>query len=601
MADHDYNDSPSAMEDDDGGNPFRLPPDDQIFLMREQERKKRAEERDMYKRLKVWEKTTASSRVHRSRRLKDEDIPVPTPGDTRKDAGLQPGAATIGRDPKREKENIIDFVAKKREMFLVQMSLNVKRQEILKLDEKTRMKEQALNKSQQMLEEDVTRFDTFLQANDAKAHKAMKVAEEKTKEKQERMQKIKQMKQQISAIQSEISKNKEQKEECIKYKEFLDKLTPQEWKDKQIDLKKERRRKRREDYVNSRTAKINKRMQGDLDGEDKSLQEELEQRQRRGRRGKKEEEEVTQLQSASEKRKKQIRKRFQGELDRVDAEYHSEDSGEEMPPYFVEPKQLLDIFTAKEESNLFLIQNSQETEQALEEINQKFKDTRQVLDAKAEFLKQGKQALEEQIAEQHKACEELQHKLKHSAEAAAAPARVQPVGIEPQGPPPDDVAPLLKALRGKLRDVYKQCNPEMDSDPPALQMLGAIEATLEELLSQLDEFQTLNDEVVAREEKRKEHVRRDRVRQERQEYNTKKTEERLKNSLLRSQAPVHKKTGKQIMFRSAPLHQQKKVVKEDDGAEEAARLKRIFGIDVRDFPPVDGSPRPMIDQKGATR
>ncbi len=43
------------------------------------------------------------------------------------------------------------------------MSLDVKKAEILKLDEKARAKEAALKKSQQMLDEDVTRFDTFLQ------------------------------------------------------------------------------------------------------------------------------------------------------------------------------------------------------------------------------------------------------------------------------------------------------------------------------------------------------------------------------------------------------------------------------------------------------
>ena len=43
--------------------------------------------------------------------------------------------------------------------LLVQMSLDVKKAEILKLDEKARMKEEALRKSQQMLGEDVDRFD----------------------------------------------------------------------------------------------------------------------------------------------------------------------------------------------------------------------------------------------------------------------------------------------------------------------------------------------------------------------------------------------------------------------------------------------------------
>merc|ERR1719299_327395 len=152
---------------------------------------------------------------------------------------------SLPRDQRRGKENITDFVAKKREMFLVQMRLNVKKDEILKLDEKTKMKEDALKKSQAMLDEDVTRFDTFLQANDAKAHKAMKQAEDMTKRKQERMQRIKQLKSSISAIQSEISKHKEQKEECIKFKTFLEKLTPIEWKEKQAQLKLERKGQRK--------------------------------------------------------------------------------------------------------------------------------------------------------------------------------------------------------------------------------------------------------------------------------------------------------------------------------------------------------------------
>lgn len=43
-----------------------------------------------------------------------------------------------------------EFIAKKREMFLVQMSLNTKREEIRKLEEKVRVKEEALRKSEQV-------------------------------------------------------------------------------------------------------------------------------------------------------------------------------------------------------------------------------------------------------------------------------------------------------------------------------------------------------------------------------------------------------------------------------------------------------------------
>jgi hypothetical protein len=42
------------------------------------------------------------------------------------------------------------------------------------------------------------------------------------------------------------------------------------------------------------------------------------------------------------------------------------------PIFFKEPAQLLQIFSALEERNLFLIQNSQETEEALEDLKNKY-------------------------------------------------------------------------------------------------------------------------------------------------------------------------------------------------------------------------------------
>merc|ERR1719399_2036660 len=111
-------------------------------------------------------------------------------------------------------------------------------------------------------------------------------------------------------------------------------------------------------------------------------------------------------------------------------------------------------------------------------------------------------------------------------------------------------------------------------------MIGAIEGKLEELLTVLGEAEggAGGVELVARLEREKEKERRERVRQMRVELQNRKNEERLKNSLLRSQAPVHKKTGKQIMFRSAPLIRAKKVVRETNDDEEAERAMRIFGI-----------------------
>ena len=44
--------------------------------------------------------------------------------------------------------------------------------------------------------------------------------------------------------------------------------------------------------------------------------------------------------------------------------------------FFTDPQQLLDIFAELEEQNLSLIQNSQETEEALEEMKQTVKNTK---------------------------------------------------------------------------------------------------------------------------------------------------------------------------------------------------------------------------------
>eukprot|EP00913_Durusdinium_trenchii_P001338 g1236.t1 len=54
-------------------NPFKLPSDDQIFAMREEERQRRAEERERVKHQHVWEKVTAASRHSRTRRIDDID------------------------------------------------------------------------------------------------------------------------------------------------------------------------------------------------------------------------------------------------------------------------------------------------------------------------------------------------------------------------------------------------------------------------------------------------------------------------------------------------------------------------------------------------
>eukprot|EP00927_Polykrikos_kofoidii_P065155 TRINITY_DN60943_c0_g1_i1.p1 TRINITY_DN60943_c0_g1~~TRINITY_DN60943_c0_g1_i1.p1 ORF type:complete len:584 (+),score=173.16 TRINITY_DN60943_c0_g1_i1:62-1753(+) len=534
-------------------NPFKLPAKDQILLHREQEYDRRKEERRRQKTLKVWEKTTAAAEVRRSRRVEyddDDRVMEQAAAKTMSRSRSEPG---VGRDPRREKEDVAVFVAKKRDMFLVQMSLDVKQAEILKLVEKTKQKEEALKRSQQMLDEDVARFDAFLQSNDAKARKAMQDSENMTKLKQEKMARIKLLKSQLSAHQGDISRMKERKDECLEYKQFLVNLTPQEWKDQKAEEKLERRRARKRDEVAYKMQEIRRRMNAEIDAELQAIEE-------RPKPAKMKPEQILEREREIDSKKKRVKRKYQTE-EQVEAETMEWSSEEEMPLFFEDPKQLLDVFTALEENNLFLIQGSQDTEQSLEELQQKFGKMRREADAKTGRMKQNIEVLEKQIADERARCEELHVKLS------------QKRGVVEQ-------KELLAEVLMHVTEVHAATGETAEHDPDALQMLAGIEAKLEIFLAELDKAEETEEGAreVRRLEQEKDRDRWTKQHKLRLRLQEAAVEKRVKVYLERSQAPIYRKVGKQIMFRSAPLYQARRVVAEDDGLEEANREHEIFGV-----------------------
>ncbi|KAH8053362.1 hypothetical protein JL722_9588 [Aureococcus anophagefferens] len=498
-------------------NPFTLPSDEEVFRMRDEERKRRSKEREEQRKLKVWQKTTGGSRVAGSVRLKEliggdgrEGAAASKSARQTKDA-VNEARSIVVNERRQEKENMAEFIAKKREMFLVQMSLDTKREEIRKLEEKAQMKEEALKKSEQMLEEDAIRFDTFLKENDKKAHEAIKKAEKETKLKTDKVQEIKRLNQQIQMVSSDMSKHKEALEDCLKYKEFLDSLTPDEWFSEQKAIKRERQESRRQ-------ARIQKRR----DALEKKRREAYEAQLR-----------LEEAEAAPKKKYGAGRRRKS-----VAGADPSKAVAPKMPP------PLLDIFSQLEEQNLFLIQNSQETEKALEELKQNFEATKEQMDGKTALLKQNIDELELQIgAEENK--------------AAQLRGRLQARAGETQG----RQEKLLAQLHEKVRDVYQKCGFDVGSKPSTLFMLSELEARLEQLL---DHIETMSEEYIMKEEKDKEKKRRERKRQEQQALQDAQQEERNRKSIARSMQAPKKRTGRQVMFRSAPMRQAVREEKEEE-------------------------------------
>jgi hypothetical protein len=564
--------------DEEIENPFKLPADDQIFRMREEEKRKKFEEKKNNQQLKIWEKKKDATTSNAARM---EDLVGEThikgfadltrSGRNNTTGGpqqqQQTNAGTSLSTRRQEKENMSEFIAKKREMFLVQMSLDTKREEIRKLEEKAQMKEEALQRSEQMLEEDAMRFDAFLKENDKKAHDAIKRAEEETKKKQEKTQEIKRLTQQIQALTSEMSKHKEALEDCLRYKTFLDMLTPPEWfeqhkrlvQQQKYDLKYKNWEKK---YLQWEANK--KRL---VDQHKKDLVNE---------NAKKES-------SKSKKNKKLTQQQHEedggGEgggggdsprlnippAPRLEDEPEVEIEDEEAPMYFTHPQQLMDIFAALEEQNLFLIQNSQETEHTLEELNLASKETAKVMQSQTDALKQQIQELKNEIFVEEKRAKDLL--IKKNAAAAGvststgnngsstlASTQVAAAALASHNQSQYEKEKLLSDLHVKVRYVYEQCGFDASSKPSTLFMLSQLESRLELLLSDIDK---MPQDYVIKAEKEKEKKRRERKREEQQSMQEKLQEERNKRSIERSLQAPKKRTGRQVMFRSKPIRKER--------------------------------------------
>ena len=333
-------------------NPFKLPSDDKIFKLREEEKLKRIQERETSKMMTIFQKSVPQiqSQTQRLKEIVGDDANTATLADAMKTVD---DSIKISAPRRQEKENMTEFVAKKRQMFLVQMSLDTKREEIRKLEEKAQMKEEALQRSEQMLEEDAMRFDAFLKENDKKAHDAIKKAEEETKKKQEKTQEIKRLTQQIQALSSEMSKHRESLEDCLRYKKFVDMLTPPEFFDKHKRSIDGRQNKIRQDKFDIKYKEWERKKKAILDQHKKDL--EAKKEAKKGSRGRKKDAEAD-----GEAKNEEAEEAESRPL--IPPPPRLEDEPivlieEDLPMYFTEPEQLMDIFAALEEQNLFLIQN----------------------------------------------------------------------------------------------------------------------------------------------------------------------------------------------------------------------------------------------------
>nr|CAB3228545.1 coiled-coil domain-containing protein 37 [Phallusia mammillata] len=465
----------------------------------------------------------------------------------------------VTRDRNVEKEDLAEYVSKKREMFLVQYSLRVKRDEMKKLEELAAAEERKLERAEHFLEEDAAMFDEFLKENDKNSVEAIKIAESETKSKLEKVAEIKKNNAVMMGIKSEISKHEETLKEYIMYKGFLEKLTPNEWKEEKKKERLERRRLKREAQQahQAQSSLADKRSVSSVASAGKK---DLESRGSSRAASSHVRIRSSVLKSATTRKTLSTPKSATDteSVRSAEVSFLEDDSDDEPELYFTDPVQLLNIFQELEEHNLSLITNSQETEEAMEELKHTIALTKDKMNRETDMLKSQISILKSTIRREEEKADDLELKCKMFSYGEFKE---------------EDQEKTLRQLNKKVEEVYRGCIGDNEANISTLQMLTTIENKLEELFESIE---VMPPELVEAAEKAKEKERRMRLREEKLATQRAHQEERVRKALERAKADPKKKVGKRLVFRSEPPQRKQKESKKKEGQDKEEEEKLYF-------------------------
>ncbi|XP_049718493.1 cilia- and flagella-associated protein 100 isoform X1 [Elephas maximus indicus] len=557
-------------------NPFHMSGDVDFFLLRDQERNKARSEREQKKTMRVHEKMTYASKASSKSTSLRRELQLEDDADQREILAEAQQLQTfhdntawklsITKERRGELDSMSKYIKQKRQMFLIQYSLEMKRNEIQRLEMLAAREEARLDRAEESLEKDVALFDEFLRENDRSSVQAMRTAEKETKAKIEKVCEIRDLTTHIMNIKSEISKFEDTLQHYKVYKDFLYKLSPKEWfeeQEKKQALKKAKETAEAPKETNlpsttgnkgtgSRNKTVSPWAKGtwwpQVGGCSKPLWGHLETILLLPPEGQTSRKALKLLQGTrlgptlSSSSSLQPSSQFsvpsglesKGSSFLLGQEDPDSDS-EELELYFTEPQQLLEVFNQLEEQNLSLIQNTQEMEETLEELNFTLKNTQIRMDREVNQLKQWISTMMMSIAKEEETAAELELK-----------SRVFHFG-EYHGAQQDK---LLESLNCKVLDVYRHCiGTQQEANLGTVQMLTVIEHQLDELLESLER---VPQSKIEQAEKAKEKERRIRLREEKAMIQKQLQEERLQRARARAQAEIKKKKGRKLVCRSQP-------------------------------------------------
>ncbi|CAL8340892.1 unnamed protein product [Lota lota] len=513
-------------------SPFKLPEDKRFLLLTTRQEHSREEMR-RYLALPVHEKLSYMGRMKASQREMRREL---EPEEEEEEMG-NIMSLVVGNPAMRmamikrkniKKESMQEFLYKRREMFRQEYSVMVKRAEIQRLEEVHLLEEQRMRRAEQLLEQDQLLFEKFLKENNQNSVEAIQIAEKETKCKLEKMAEIKKLTSELVTIKSDISKKEEMLKEYKMYKDFLFKLSPPDWREAQ-------QAKTQQAKALHAKALIAKTLLGKAQLAKMQLA--------RAQRAKAKAAQADRDAAA-------VLDRGKDPAGKAGGTKRGGERGEEPELYFTEPQQLLDLLTELEEQNLTLIQNSRETEEALEELQGTMAASKKKTERDTEQLRAQIDTIAQTIAtEKERATElELKARLYNFGKCKSA-----------------DEDQMLDALGRKVEEVYRCCVGDMQANLTTLQMLAVIESHLLQLLENMENIPRATLDQV---EKIKDRERRMRQRVQKLEQQKEHQEDRIKKAMERAQANIRKTNSRRLMPRSNPVTRKIEYSNVNSGSEQ---------------------------------
>ncbi|XP_031205382.1 coiled-coil domain-containing protein 38 isoform X2 [Mastomys coucha] len=567
-----------------------------LFLFKENEIDARKKERMRNHSMKIYQKTTFSSRMKSRSHLGQLAFFAEAGGSSYERLGLDPTLIlrlTEGADRKR---TVHEFINDQRDRFLLEYAVSTKKNTIKRFERLIAMKENQLKKAEKKLQDDAMSFEEFLRENDQRSVDALKMAAQETINKLQMTSELKKASMEVQSIKSEIAKTEFLLKEYMKYGFFLLKLSPKQW---QLQQSQKRAQSSKSNHILPKILEkfsiSTSKKDNSTDSDRMSLSEDRS--SKKGSQGGRHRKSTL----GHDSRKSSVFGRPESMASEDSLEYFLEDEIVEfdlLPEiYFKEPEELLQVLTELEEQNLTLVQYSQDVDENLEDVNKREKFIQDKINNSITFLLEHKHMLrvncereEEKAAElelrsrlfsfgqfnsdaqrqatlrqetswksiyfAEKFIEFLLVNIRQPVVKTDAPFRLpkyiiyQLKRLQNQVKHRSGEDKLIDSLSRKINQVYKVCIGDAEvGGLNAIQKLVKVESRLVELS---DLIESIPKESVEAIERIKQKERRQKLREEKLKEKQRHQEERLKAALQRAVAQPKKKLGRRLIYRSKP-------------------------------------------------